>query len=341
MNNYLKITILPIIFVTFFSCKPEYVRDFTYQTNFDALWKILDEKYCFFDDKNIDWNGVKDIYQQKLDDVQNRNEVQLFDILAQMIDTLQDGHVNLYSPFDVSRCSGWFEAYPENFNSAIISSPRYLGSNYRIGGGFNYNAIDGNRIGYVRYSSFESGISGSSMSYIRRMFENCKGIILDVRNNGGGSLSNSEDLAACFFKEKTLTGYARHKNNVGHNDFSAPQAVYTDPQNAPDDWSNIQVIILTNRRCYSATNEFICRVKNAPNVTIVGGITGGGGGVPSSSELPNGWLIRFSSVQLLDKNSQQIEFGVEPHIEKNQTDTDTANGYDTLIEFAVEFLKAK
>ncbi|MDR2684848.1 MAG: S41 family peptidase [Prevotellaceae bacterium] len=330
----LILTFVPLLF----GCKPQYVRDFTPQANFDALWKILDEKYCFFDDKSIDWNGVKTVYQPQLAGL--KNEVQMFDLFAQMLDTLQDGHVNLYSQFDISRCKGWFENYPENFSPAIVSQ-RYLGSNYRVSGGFSYNLIDNGKIGYMRYASFESAISGTGMNYIRQIFSECKGIIIDVRSNGGGSLSYSEALAACFLKEKTLTGYIRHKNGIGHSDFSTPQAVYTDPKNAPADWSGLNIVILANRKCYSATNDFICRIKNAPNVTIVGGKTGGGGGVPSSNELPCGWLIRFSSVQLLDKNHEQIEFGIEPDVTVNLLGDDIQNGYDTLIEYAVNLLKSK
>ena len=333
MKKLALILIIPLLF----ACKEKYVRDFDPQKNFDAIWEIFDTKYCFFEEKNIDWNGVKVIYEPKLKDIKNA-EVGMFDFFAQMIDTLQDGHVNLYAPFDVSRCKGWFESYPENFNSDIIYS-RYLKENYRISGGFQYNAVANGKIGYIRYSSFESAISATGMQYISAFFSNSKKLIIDVRNNGGGSLGYSSSFAECFFKEKTLTGYIRHKTGAGHSDFSDYQAVYTDPKEKLHDWSDFKVVILTNRRCYSATNEFICRVKNAPNVTVIGGTTGGGGGIPSSSELPCGWLIRFSSVQLTDKNKKQIECGIAPDIEVNLSETDIANGYDTMIEYAINLLK--
>jgi len=332
MKKIVLILLVPLCF----SCREEYVRDFDAQKNFDALWEILDTKYCFFYEKNIDWQGVKNIYQPKLQNITNY-EVGMFDFFAQMLDTLQDGHVNLYSPFDISRCTGWFDAYPENFYSDIIYS-RYLKSNYRISGGFQYNAIANGSIGYIRYSSFENDISVAGMQYIAKFFENSKKLIIDVRDNGGGSLGYSSAFAACFFKKKTLTGYIRHKTGTGHGDFSDFQPIYTNPDEKYYDWSDFKVVILTNRRCYSATNEFVCRVKNAPNVTIIGGVTGGGGGIPSSSELPCGWLIRFSTVQLTDKNKNQIEFGIAPEIEVNLSQADIENGFDTMIEYAINLL---
>jgi len=334
----MKKTALILLLPLLFACKEKYVRDFDPQKNFDALWEILDTKYCFFEEKNIDWNGVKAIYEPKLKNIKNA-EVGMFDLFAKMLDTLQDGHVNLYAPFDISRCKGWFEKYPENFNSDIIYS-RYL-KDYRIAAGFQYNAIANGKIGYIRYSSFSDGISASGMDYIAAFFSQNKKLIIDVRHNGGGSLGYSSSFAACFFKEKTLTGYIRHKTGAGHSDFSGYQPVYTDPKEKIYDWSDFKVVILTNRRCYSATNEFINRVKHAPNVTVIGGITGGGGGIPSSSELPCGWLVRFSSVQLMDKNKKQIEFGIEPDIFVNLDENDLANGKDTMIEKAIEILNGK
>ena len=78
--------------------------------------------------------------------------------------------------------------------------------------------------------------------------------------------------------------------------------------------------------------------KNAPNVTVLGGITGGGGGIPTSNELPNGWMVRFSSVQILDVYRRQIEFGIAPDVEVTMNAIDVANGFDTLIEQAIAFI---
>ena len=33
--------------------------------NFEALWSILDEHYCFFEYKDVDWQEIKERYQKK------------------------------------------------------------------------------------------------------------------------------------------------------------------------------------------------------------------------------------------------------------------------------------
>ena len=284
------------------------------RANFDALWEILDEHYCYFTYKEIDWT---DVYNQFLPRIDKAKDVfQLFDLMAEMIDVLQDGHVNLYAPFDISTCSGWYDSYPADYNSEFLY--RHFDSDLRSAGGFAYTTIQNGSIGYIRYSSFSNGFTAANLAYIDAYFHtlnNVEGIIIDVRNNGGGSLTYSEKLASCFFKKRTTTGYMQHKTGACHDCFSDPTPITTDPTDAPIDWSDKKVVVLSNRRCYSATNDFIVRMKQAPNALVVGGITGGGGGMPLSQELPNGWMIRFSAVPMFDADMVHTEFGVNPDIE--------------------------
>ena len=62
--------------------------------------------------------------------------------------------------------------------------------------------------------------------------------------------------------------------------------------------------------------------------------------MPLSSELPNGWMIRFSAVPMYDQNGSEIEFGVNPDIQINTTDEDADTGKDTIIEYAINILKS-
>ena len=98
------------------------------------------------------------------------------------------------------------------------------------------------------------------------------------------------------------------------------------------------MIVLTNRHSYSATNDFVNIMRLLPQVTTLGDKTGGGSGLPFSSELPNGWSVRFSACPILDVDKQHTEFGIEPDIPVSMTSEDISNGYDTLIEAALRIL---
>jgi len=307
----------------------------TWQGNFDALWNTIDQRYCYLDYKQINWDSIHVVYQNRLSTVSN--ETTFFDLMGQMLSELKDGHVNLYSDFDVSRYWNWFQDYPSNFQAEILYSPRYLGSNYRIAGGMRYGKIDGGNIGYIYYGDFTSTFSNSNLKHIFNELSDCQGLILDVRDNGGGYLTAAETLASSFFSARTLTGYMAHKTGNGHSDFSKPIALYTEKSDSLH-WSK-PVVVLTNRLSFSATNAFVSRMKYAPNATIVGDRTGGGGGLPLSNELPNGWLVRFSACPMFDAAMQHIEWGVEPNVKVDMRSADALAGYDTIIERAIALLR--
>lgn len=331
-----KILIIILIGLLSFSCFHEDKFENSRKGNFDALWHILDERYCFFDYKEIDWDEVYARYSPRIKEEMSKEA--LFDVMKEMLAELKDGHVNLGSAFDVTRYEDWYADYPKNFDIDIIESDRYLGRDYKIASGLKYKVLMDN-IGYVYYGSFSSGIGTGNLHEVISKMLTCDGIIIDVRNNGGGQLSNSETFISGFLKEETLVGYMLHKTGKGHNDFSEPYAIKVKPY---EGYAYMKkVVVLTNRRCYSAANDFVSAMKYAPNVVIMGDWTGGGGGMPFTSELPNGWSIRFSASPRLNADMEHIEFGVEPDIEVNMSDEDKEKGLDTIIEQARSYIKER
>ena len=332
-----------IVWVTLFifhfslitSCIDEDEHDDTPQGNFEALWKIIDEHYCFFDYKQheygLDWNDVYNKYKVRAREGLNRE--QLFEVLTDMLAELRDGHVNLAAAFDYGRYWTWHENYPTNFSDSLQRI--YLGTDYRIASGLQYTIFDDN-IGYVYYGSFQNGIGEGNLDEVIQHLMLCNGLILDIRNNGGGTLTYAEKLAARFCHEKTLVGYQQHKTGKGHNDFSEIKEQYIEPS------SNMRwqkpVVVLTNRHVFSAANEFVKYMKCMPQVKIVGDKTGGGAGLPFSSTLPNGWTVRFSACPIYDRQRQHTEFGIEPDYYVSLKGVDFADGKDTLIEFARKLL---
>ena len=87
--------------------------------NFEALWRIMDQHYCFFSEKGVDWNDVHRRYAPQV--AGSLTEKQLFEVLGNMLGELRDGHVNLYSPFDVARNWSWHEHYPSNFSDSLCT----------------------------------------------------------------------------------------------------------------------------------------------------------------------------------------------------------------------------
>jgi hypothetical protein len=300
-------------------------------SSFDQLWKTVDEKYSYFTYKNIDWNAVYAKYRPRVKNGMKSED--LFNVMAEMLFELRDGHVNLFSRFNVSRNWEWYLGYPQNYNNTIIER-NYLGNDYQIAQPFRTRII--NNVGYIRYSSFQSGVSGSTFDYLLSKYSGLKGIIIDIRDNGGGSISNVSVMASRFVKTPTLVGYTRYKSGPSHDEFSDFYERELEPagRHFPG-----KVVVLTNRSVYSAANDFASVMAELPNVTLIGDQTGGGGGAPISSELPNGWRFRFSTNQLLNSKKEQIENGVPPDIKVDMLKSQEDQGIDTILETALDFLR--
>lgn len=336
MKDRLKIILLLICYSLLpTSCIQEEEFANSPEGNFEQLWKIIDEKYCFFEYKGIDWEAIHDEYAPKIKP--NMSPENLFEVLSKMLFLLKDGHVNLSSAHNTSYYDDWYQNYPWNYSEKIVSE-YYLGrasTDYRTAAGMKYKILDDN-IGYIRYESFQSAVGDGNLDEVLSYLAPCNGLIIDVRDNKGGNLTNSTRIAARFTNEKVLTGYIRHKTGKGHNDFSDPMAIYLEPSKGVR-WQK-KVVVITNRRCYSATNDFVNNMKDLPNVILLGDKTGGGSGLPFSSELPNGWTIRFSASPIFDRNMQQIEFGIDPDVQVNMDSKDEQKNKDTLIEEARKLL---
>lgn len=332
--SFLHILVL-LSLMLFAACVNEEQFDNTPQGNFETLWCIIDERYCFLDYKQheigLDWQQVHDKYRVRITDDMRRD--QLFEVLADMLSELRDGHVNLTAPHDLARNWSWYENYPTNLSDTLLR--RYMGTTYKIASGLQYCILDDN-IGYIRYESFSSAIGDGNLDEVLLHMILCQGIIIDIRGNGGGNLTNAELLAARFCTEKTLVGYTQHKTGKGHSDFSPMEPVYLEPSVGVR-WQK-PVCVLTNRHVYSAANEFTAYMKAMPNVKVVGDRTGGGAGMPFSDLLPNGWVVRFSAVPTYDANKQSAEFGIEPDYNVQLLQSDLEKGEDTIIEFARKLL---
>ena len=298
--------------------------------NFEALWRIIDEHYSFFDYKaglyGLDWNEVYARFSPQISD--DMTNTQLFEVLGNMLKELRDGHVNLYSGFDIARNWSFHEDYPANYSESLVE--QYLGTDYKIAGGLKYKVLDDN-IGYLRCPTFQHEFGGGALTNILNEFLTCNALIIDIRENSGGMLTSAEELAARFTNEELLVGYMQHKTGKGHNDFSPMQEQWLKPYKGLR-WQK-KVFVLTNRQVYSAANEFVKYMKCCGAI-IVGDKSGGGAGMPFSSELPNGWGVRFSACPMFDKDKQSTEFGIDPTHKIDMTIADTYQGFDTIIETA-------
>ncbi len=299
--------------------------------NFDILWQVMNERYSFFDYKKIDWDSVKNVYRPIA--LQAQNETMLYDVMAAMLNTLRDGHVNLRTPFDISRYLPYLEA-PSNYSFDILER-NYLGD-YRITGYLLNQEING--VGYIHYRSFTSTILESELDLVVERFKSLPGVIIDIRNNEGGNPENGLKIAARLIEERTKIYSYQTKNGPGPNDYSPQKEVFLNPNTESPHFEG-RVVVLTNRKVYSAGSYFSAYIKAIDGAILMGDDTGGGSGVPAGYELPNGWYFNYSSTIGSTVNGLNFEAGVPVDIRVQMTPDDVAEGKDPILERAIEYIK--
>ena len=343
------ITLTTALFAT--SCiEKDYITEVNndFKTNYDAFWNLVNENYCFLGDnygytKNVDWYKV---YDEMIPQVENATtEVELLEIMGKSIDYLKDGHVWLDTKFKHRGCYTFYidengERYPDNFIKGVVED-KYLDYAFKTRNGHRYGTITrGDKtFFYVHHADFAKDLNTEDLEMFKPLIDKSAGIIYDIRTNPGGNAQLAIEIAGRFVKEKTLVGYQVVKTGKEYNDLSKLLDLYIVPVDVENNWADIKTTVLTNRDVYSTANMFASFMKEVPNATLIGGITGGGGGQPCTYYLPNGWAVTMSGQRMsLDVNKVHIERGVEPDIEVTITEEDVANKYDRVLEKAIEVL---
>lgn len=305
---------------------------------FDALWTEFDTGYSFFTLKNIDWNALRSQYRPQLN--ANSTDSELFSVLSSLLLELEDPHVRLESPLGTSTYTGWFDAYPENFNESIVMAS-YLGSNAMMSP--QANLLFGyltNDIGYVRVHSLGGSGHGSDLDFILGQLGNIQGLVIDLRNNGGGDDRNGVDIAARFTDVSRVYRRVQIKNGPGHDDFGP----LIDGVISPAGTASFRgpLAVLTNRRTLSSAESLVLAFDVLPQAVSFGDTTGGGSANPVQKVLANGWQYTVSSwIEYRPDGTTFEGAGIEPDGRLDITMEDSAAQADTILDAAIADLVAR
>jgi hypothetical protein len=333
LKSYSSILFLCIVGIMFASsCTKTWITediDSSQTEIFTEMWNDINDNYIFFDQKEVDWQTVKETTEAKLQD--NLNQEQVFTIHSEMLSQLKDGHVSLYSPFNSWKYHELYLDHPNNYNEDIIQR-NYLSAINEIGP-FTYDILD-NNTGYLRYSSFGDDIETQHLTYLREYFNDTKGLIIDLRGNLGGAADNVAQLLKLSLKEDITLGKVITKVD-GSLSEDTHVISSTDAFEAYDS----PVVVLTNRQCYSSCNIYASYASQLPGITIMGDSTGGGSGLAVSKELSNGWQYRYSAAKITLQDGSEIENGLTPDIKVSSDESDALEGKDAILDMALEILK--
>jgi carboxyl-terminal processing protease len=196
--------------------------------------------------------------------------------------------------------------------------------------------------GYVRFSGFNGSFEEAIKAEIRRM-KDTPGMIIDLRNNGGGSGGMAADLIAEFLKDDFKGGRVLTRTGKPITVFFYPvikteaaikgrgAAAYTKP-----------VVVLTNEFSASASEMFTMALKEANRVTVVGERTCGCLlGYMGLADVPGGAQMAYSEIGYLNRDGSRVEGnGIAPDLAVPPSRDDLLLNRDRVLERAVAYLQA-
>lgn len=307
----------------------------TNEAVFDEVWNSVDRHYAAFTIKDVDWSDVYRRYRPAVDTLSG--DRQLYETLCGMLHELEDGHVTLRSPYDTCIFPGVSEA-PRHFNPNLIRSDYVRDARRTPESGLTYGRISDD-VGYLHISSFGTGDRAWSgeIDDVLEVLGPVASLVVDVRNNGGGSLRLAEDVAGRFADESRVYAYVEYRDGPSHANLSAPEPLELVPRGERQFVRPIA--LLTNRYCFSACEGFVLAMGELPHVVSVGDTTGGGFGNPLGRELPNGWTYRVPVWLMSTSDREYLEgIGIAPDVPSVITPTDVERARDTTLETALGHL---
>lgn len=312
------------------SCTQPNLDGNTQQEIFNEFWTWVDQNYIYFEEKEVDWNEVKNQYSTLISD--DTSEDELFILMGDALRTLKDTHNRLERAEGRTATFNFRDGYEIHFDVNVIKS-NYVTDSIGSSGNLYWAMLEGD-VGYVHLSDFTR--YNAFLSIFKEMKNrNASKLVIDMRSNGGGNSDNVPELLGALVTERTALGAYVEKSGPGHDDKTNPIFVYADPMS--DFHFDIPIVVLINRGCYSATSYFAAMIKDLENVTLMGQITGGGGGGNLGYQLSNGWLVAVSVSDFEDKQGISIEPGVTPDVLIENTSEEIENGQDKMLEMAINF----
>ncbi|PIY59529.1 S41 family peptidase [Candidatus Wolfebacteria bacterium CG_4_10_14_0_8_um_filter_37_11] len=180
------------------------------------------------------------------------------------------------------------------------------------------------------YNFYENAPFLFYQSAIKAAMQNPKGVILDLRNNPGGYLEASVNLAGWFLEPGELV-VAEEFGSGEKEEFRANNSGF---------FKDSPIVVLINEGSASASEILAGALRDNRGIKLIGKKSFGKGTVQELERLRDGSSIKITVAHWLMPNGGLIEKnGIAPDYEVNITEEDVKAGRDPQLEKAMEVLK--
>ena len=179
-------------------------------------------------------------------------------------------------------------------------------------------------VGYIRLKNFNEDSSTEFIDALTELKNNgMKGLIFDLRSNGGGFLTEAENIASQFIpKDKVITTL--------NNKFNKEKTSLSKGGIAED----IPVVLLVNKNTASASEVVTGALRDYGIATIVGTNTYGKGVAQSTYKIRStDGALKLTIDSFYTPNGENInKVGIKPDYEVELTEEDIKGGYSREVD---------
>ena len=190
-------------------------------------------------------------------------------------------------------------------------------------------------IGYLKLPSFDEDTAKDFEEKVKELqSEGAKSLIIDLRNNGGGIVSEATDIADMLLDKGQTIISTVDKDNKTEVTYSKKDPTFTMP-----------VVVLANENSASASEILSCSLQDNGRAKIIGTKTYGKGIIQTLLSLTDGSGLKITTEEYYTPKGSTIhKVGITPDEEVELPDTvksiySVTKDEDTQLKKAIETLK--
>lgn len=304
--------------------------------NFDVFWSTYADHFPYGKVQSWDWDAQYPVWRSMV--TEDTGNKELAKVLSLVVDRVRDGHAWLgdeehddigefeprllafeyrlrqiwkkdddyryFWPFKRDQYRKWRKIIVDKYAKNGEMASHYDNFHFtKLENNLSYLRID-DMIGFTVEDSYEAWLHAvdDTMQKLLPELNKSQGLIIDLRQNGGGTDLVSMQLLSYLFKDSTQVG---SKYTIINSKPGPEKPITVTPSSAGH--YNGPVVVLTSQGTASAAEIMLIGLTARQNTTVIGEPSNGSFSDSLPKRLPNGWSFSLSHQVYLDSKGNDHE----------------------------------